>query len=150
MTTILLKILLIFCVILVMHCADGRGGGRGGSGSRSVAGSKGSSHGFSTFSSKDSSRKTTGSGLLNFLRGGSSSKSSSTSSGAKIVSPASLSHNGFSVYGSTYASNFHHSRPNQIRPVPHPYQSHFQPQKTGERVLSHKMMLIMDFSINRR
>lgn len=132
------KILLVFCVIFALHwqCVDS-GRGRGSSRGRVT------SHTYRTNNKGSSSG--TGGGWFSWFRGGSTTKNNAatttTTTGARSASPPSLSHRvsaqspsrvGFAAYGNNYEANFHHSRTNQFRPVSHPYQSHFQPQTTGE------------------
>lgn len=134
----LLKVLLILCIIIALYgplMVSGRGGRSGG---RSRTTSHRSSH---------KSGGGGGVGWFSWFRGGSSSSSSasSSSSGAssakKTVPPAlshrnnvaqSPSHIGFAAYGNNYQANFHNSPSHQFQPTSHPYQSHFQPQTTGE------------------
>lgn len=133
----LFKILFVFCVIFALNwqCVDsgrGRGSSRGRTTSHTYRTNKGSSSGSSS-----------GGGWFSWFRGGSSKNNAATTTttGTRIASPPSLSHRvsapissrvGFAAYGNNYEENFHHSRHNQFRPVSHPYQSHFQPQTTGE------------------
>lgn len=131
----LLKILLIICVIFALHWesfVSARG--------RTVSRPRVSHSSRSPKSPSNSS----GGGWFSWFRGSNSKPTASTAkSSTKKMVPPSLTnrHNvaqppsqiGFAAYGNNYEANFHHSRPRQFRPMPHPYQSHFQPQTSGER-----------------
>lgn len=130
----LLKVLLIFCLIFALKW-------------QSVADARGRSSGRSRSSySHRSSHKSSSSnvGWFSWFRGGSSNSNSGSAhsiTSKKSVPPVlshrnnvvqSPSHIGFAAYGNNYQANFHKSQSHQFQPMSHPYQSHFQPQTTGE------------------
>lgn len=133
---------LIFCIILAIcadnHCVVGGRGGRG----RSSHSSHRTSHKSSTHSSVGG-----GGGWFSWFSWGSGSSSHSGSGGSAASatakkSPAVIhrnsgthtsSHAGFAKYGKDYEANFHNNNyQRQYTPIPHPYQSHFHPQRTGK------------------
>lgn len=121
--------LFIFCIMIVCNWRCVHGGRSRASSSRART-----SYHPSSSSSSSNSRG----GFFNWFRSGnkntvsqtpkksgSASSSSSPPSYHRSRGVSSQSHIGFSAYGTSYPSNFHHSH---FTPVSHPHQSYFQPQ----------------------